>query len=88
MYITWRDLWTKKKTVRKNIYFPIDLINKIYEVRENTDFSKFIRDAAREKVKKIEMQKLEEDLKQGYEAKAELNKKICKDFKYVDGENI
>ena len=78
----------KSKTVRKNINFPVDLIKRISEVKEDTDFSKFIRDAAREKVKKIERQKLEESLKQGYKAKAELNKKICRDFKYVNGENI
>ncbi|HZX11207.1 MAG TPA: hypothetical protein VFG01_09715 [Acidobacteriota bacterium] len=78
----------KTKTVRKNINFPVDLIKKIFEVKEDTNFSKFIRNAAREKVKKIEMEKLKEHLKEGYKAKAELNKKICKDFKYVDGENI
>ena len=78
----------KSKTVRKNINFPVDLIKKISEVKEDTDFSNFIREAAKEKVKNIERQKLEENLKQGYKAKAELNKKICGDFKYVDGENI
>ncbi|MFO7979267.1 MAG: hypothetical protein R6V00_00355 [Candidatus Aminicenantes bacterium] len=79
---------TKSKTIRKNINFPVDLIKRISEVKEDTDFSNFIRDAAQEKVKKIEKQKLEESLKQGYKAKAELNKKICIDFKYVNGENI
>ena len=74
--------------MRKNINFPVELIKKIFEVKEDTNFSKFIRNAAREKVKKIEMEKLKEHLKEGYKAKAELNKKICKDFKYVDGENI
>jgi len=78
----------KSKTVRKNINFPVDLIKRISEVKEDTDFSNFVRDAAREKAEKIERQKLEENLKQGYKAKAELNKKICGDFKYVDGENI
>ena len=78
----------KSKTIRKNINFPVDLIKKISEVKEDTDFSNFIREAAKEKVKNIERQKLEENLKQGYKAKAELNKKICGDFKYVDGENI
>jgi len=78
----------KSKTVRKNINFPVDLIKKISEVKEDTDFSNFIREAAKEKVKNIERQKLEENLKQGYKAKAELNKKICGDFKYVNGENI
>jgi len=77
----------KSKTVRKNINFPADLIKKISDVKEDTDFSKFVRDAAREKAEKIEKQKLEESLKQGYKAKAELNKKICRDFKYVNGEN-
>ncbi|GAI25335.1 unnamed protein product, partial [marine sediment metagenome] len=37
---------------------------------------------------KIEQEKLEMELAEGYKAKAKLNLKICEDFKFVDGENI
>jgi hypothetical protein len=38
--------------------------------------------------KRIKKQRLEEELTEGYRAKAKLNLKISKDFKYVDGKNI
>ncbi len=78
-----------QKTERKNVYFPGDLITRIKKVSEdlNTDFSKFVREAAEERLQKIEKEELEKRLAEGYKAKAKLNKKICEDFKYVDGEN-
>ena len=78
-----------QKTERKNVYFPGDLIYRIKKVSEdlNTDFSKFVREAAEERLQKIEKDTLEKKLAVGYKAKAKLNKKICEDFKYVDGEN-
>lgn len=53
-----------------------------------TSQSDFIRTALDEHIKKIYQQRLEEELKEGYLAKAKLNLKICEDFKYVDEENI
>lgn len=50
--------------------------------------SHFIRKALEEYIKKIKREKLEEELKEGYLTKAELNRKICKEFKHADGENI
>ncbi len=79
---------SEKKTERKNVYFPADLLKRISEVKEDTDFSSFIREAAKEKVEQIEREKLKKQLEEGYKAKAELNKKISEDFKYVDGENL
>jgi metal-responsive CopG/Arc/MetJ family transcriptional regulator len=79
---------SEKKTERKNVFFPVDLLKRISEVKEDTDFSSFIRDAAKEKVEKIEREKLKKRLEEGYKAKAELNKKTSEDFKYVDGENL
>ena len=78
-----------QKTERKNVYFPGGLISRIKKVSEeiNTDFSKFVREAAEEKLQKIEKEALEKKMMEGYKAKAKLNKKICDDFKYVDGEN-
>ncbi len=78
----------EKKTERKNVCFPVDLLKRISEVKEDTDFSSFIREAAKEKVEQIERAKLKKRLEEGYKAKAELNKKISEDFEYVDGENL
>lgn len=79
---------SEKKTERKNVYFPVDLLKRISEVKEDTDFSSFIREAAKEKVEQIEREKLKKQLEEGYKAKAKLNKKISEDFEYVDGENL
>jgi len=50
--------------------------------------SHFIREAIDFYNKKIREERLMEELKAGYIEKAESNRKISDDFKYVDGENI
>ena len=50
--------------------------------------SRFIREAVDEHIAKNEREKLEEQLKQGYQAKAKLNVKTCREFEPVDGENV
>jgi len=52
------------------------------------NLSQFIREAVDEYIAKIEREKLEKQLKQGYLAKAELNIEICQEFEPIDGENI
>ncbi len=54
----------------------------------NTTQSDFIREALKKHIERLKKQRLEEELVEGYKAKAKLNLKICKDFRYVDGENI
>jgi len=78
------------KTVRKNINFPIDLVEEINCVTKELkiDFSKFIREASEEYVSHIKKAELEKELEEGYRAKAKLNLKICEDFKHVNGENL
>lgn len=49
--------------------------------------SQFIREAVDDYIAKIERQKLEEQLKEGYQARAKLNIKICQEFERIDGEN-
>jgi metal-responsive CopG/Arc/MetJ family transcriptional regulator len=49
--------------------------------------SQFIREAVDEYIAKIEREKLEEQLKQAYLAKAKLNIKTCREFEPIDGEN-
>jgi hypothetical protein len=78
------------KNIRKNIIFPIDLISRFESENKITgiDFSKFVRDAIDEKLKRIEKERLEKELKEGYLANADLDRTTCEEFKYIDGENI
>lgn len=77
-------------TVRKNIIFPMDLISRFEKEKRKSgvDFSHFVRDAIDEKLKRIENERLEKELKEGYQANAELDRATCEEFKFVDGENI
>ena len=80
----------KVKSVRKNINFPYDLIGKVnrYTKKLNVDFSKFVREATREYINKLERTQLQKDLEEGYKAKAELNLKTSEDFRYIESENV
>ena len=77
-------------TIRKNIIFPIEIISRFEEENKklNIDFSNFVRDAINEKLKKMEKLRLEKELEAGYLANADLDRDTCKDFKFVDAENI
>ncbi len=77
-------------TIRKNIIFPIDIISRFEEENKklNIDFSNFVRDAINEKLKRMEKLRLEKELEAGYLANADLDRTTCKDFKFVDAENI
>jgi hypothetical protein len=77
-------------SIRKNIIFPIDLISRFKKEnrRLGVDFSNFVRDAIDEKLKRIEKERLEKELKEGYQANADLDRATCEEFKFVDGENI
>jgi hypothetical protein len=77
-------------TIRKNIIFPIDIISRFEEENKklNIDFSSFVRDAINEKLKRMEKLRLEKELEAGYLANAELDRETCKDFKFIDAENI
>lgn len=79
-----------EKTVRKNIYFPTELLSEVNSLTKKLkiDFSKFVREATVEYVNHIKKTQLEEELEEGYRTKAKLNLKIAEDFKHVDGENI
>jgi hypothetical protein len=77
-------------TIRKNIIFPIDLISRFETVNKilRIDFSNFVRDAIEEKLKRIEKERIEKELKEGYLANADLDRATCEEFKFVDSENI
>ncbi len=50
--------------------------------------SHLIREAVDDYIAKIQREKIEEKLKQGYLAKSKLNIETCKEFEPVDGENV
>lgn len=69
---------------------PKNLINEMMQLIASLNItqSDFIREAIKKHIERIKKQRLEEELTEGYRAKAKLNLKISKDFKYVDGKNI
>ena len=77
-------------TKRKYIIFPIDLLNRFEKENRKlgVDFSNFVREAIDEKLNRIEKERLEKELKEGYLANSDLDRATCEEFKFVDGENI
>ncbi|MBU1186391.1 MAG: hypothetical protein KJ908_05830 [Acidobacteria bacterium] len=77
-------------SIRKQIIFSPDLVERINSMRKilKVDFSRFVRDAAEERIERIERERLDAELAEGYAANAELDQITCDDFKHIDGENI
>jgi len=50
--------------------------------------SHLIREAVDDYIAKIQREKIEEELKQGYLAKSKLNIETCREFEPLDGENV
>lgn len=75
---------------RINFDLPYTKYSEIKQLMAEKDMKQtnFIREALEEYIKKIKREKLEEELKEGYLAKANLNRKICEEFKHADEENI
>ena len=76
--------------IRKNVCFPNHLLSEAQKITDklDTNFSSFVRKAMEEYIEKVKMQLLKEELIAQSKDTATLNKKICEDFKYADGENI
>jgi len=66
------------------------LLSEAREITDKTDtnFSSFVRKAMEEYIEKVKMQLLKEELIAQSKDTVTLNKEICEDFKYADGENI
>jgi len=79
----------KTNMIRKNVCFPHHLLSEAQEITDKTDtnFSSFVRKAMEEYIEKVKMQLLKEELIAQSKDTATLNKEICEDFKYADGEN-
>ena len=80
----------KTNMIRKNVCFPNHLLSEAREITDKTEtnFSSFVRKAMEEYIEKVKLQLLKEELIEQSKNTATLNKEICEDFKYTDGENL
>lgn len=76
--------------IRKTIYFASGLLQRVIRVsrEQKITFSRFIQKAAERFSAEPEKARLEKDLEKGYQAKAQLNLLIAKDFEGLDGQAI
>ena len=81
---------SKSDQKRMNFLMPKNQLDEMTQLITslNTTQSDFIREALKRHIESLKKQRLEEELVEGYKAKAKLNLRISKDFRYVDGENI
>ena len=82
----------KKKTEiiykRLNITLPENIADRLKEIAPYGKVSSFISDAIEEKVKKIEIQKLMEELKAGYISTRLIDEQIADDFDPAVGDGL
>lgn len=81
---------SKSDQKRMNFLMSNNQLDEMTQLRTSLNItqSDFIREALKKHIERLKKQRLEEELAEGYKAKAKLNLKISKDFRYVDGENI
>jgi metal-responsive CopG/Arc/MetJ family transcriptional regulator len=79
---------TATKKICLNI--PSLLLEKIDEEAANLNItrSELTREALESYAKSVSAARLEKELKEGYIANAELAKKVCEEWKFVDAENL
>ncbi len=70
--------------VRMNITIPEDLVNKLDQLVGPRKKSRFIAETLKERVKKIEEDKLQKMLEEGYKTRREESLSIAKEFESVD----
>lgn len=70
--------------VRMNITIPEDLVNKLDQLVGSRKKSRFITETLKERVKKIEEDKLQKMLEEGYKTRREESLSIAKEFESVD----
>jgi metal-responsive CopG/Arc/MetJ family transcriptional regulator len=70
--------------VRMNITIPEDLVNKLDQLVGPRKKSRFITETLKERVKKIEEDKLQKMLEEGYKTRREESLSIAKEFESVD----
>jgi metal-responsive CopG/Arc/MetJ family transcriptional regulator len=67
-----------------NITIPEDLVNKLDQLVGPRKKSRFITETLKERVKKIEEDKLQKMLEEGYKTRREESLSIAKEFESVD----
>ena len=70
--------------VRMNITIPEDLARQLDQLVDSRKKSRFIAETLKERVKKIEEDKLQKMLEEGYERRKEESLSISRDFKSID----
>lgn len=82
-------LAVQRKHVRINILIPEETRIKLAEVAslQGKKISALVRESIEEKIRRIERELFEEEMKAAYKGLSEENACISEDFKYVDSEN-
>ena len=70
--------------VRMNITIPEDLARQLDQLVDSRKKSRFIAETLKERVKKIEEDKLQKMLEEGYEKRKEESLSISRDFESID----
>lgn len=72
--------------VRLNITLPEDLARKLDETVKPKEKSRFIAETLRQRIEKIQHEKLQKALEEGYKVRKEESQFIAKDFEAVEAE--
>ena len=70
--------------VRMNITIPEDLARQLDQLVDSRKKSRFITETLKERVKKIEEDKLQKMLEEGYKRRKEESLSISRDFESID----
>ena len=70
--------------VRMNITIPEDLARQLDQLVDSRKKSRFITETLKERVKKIEKDKLQKMLEEGYKKRKEESLSISRDFESID----
>ena len=70
--------------VRMNITIPEDLARQLDQLVDSRKKSRFITETLKERVKKIEKDKLQKMLEEGYKRRKEESISISRDFESID----
>lgn len=79
-----------KDIKRMNFALPLSSFYEMKQIANSLKMthSNFIRKSILLHIEKTKKEKLAIELVEGYKANANLDKKTCADFKFIDGENI
>ena len=70
--------------VRMNLTLPEELVRQIDKLVEPKKKSQFIAEALRQRIEKIQHEKLQKILEEGYKVREKESQSLAKEFEYVD----